>query len=168
MTTYKFLRWRSGRKSRHICVLDPRNVVARLVTSQPVTIYTTVTFFSHSDALAPSRIKKKKKRSHHPLRTAHLNTFCVVSHSCNIGEVFERYRGEDAGDTKIIDWVENWIVLNVLEKKICKLSPKILMEDKSWRTWKEKKQNIVMDEELVQNTVMDEELVQNVAMGENV
>ena len=75
------------------------------------------------------------------------------------------YRGEDAGDIKRIELVEKWICLNVLEKKICKLNPKILMDEKSWRTWKSN-QNIVMDEELVQNVVMDEELFQNVAMGE--
>ena len=58
-----------------------------------------------------------------------------------------------------------WTCVNALEKKICKLNPKILMEEKSWRTWKSN-QNIVMDEEWVQNIVMAEELVQNVAMGE--
>ena len=92
-----------------------------------------------------------------------------------IGEVLEWYRGEDAGNSKRIELVENWTCLNVLEKKICKLNSKILMEEKSWRAWKrdqnfvmdeELVQNFVMDEELVQNFVMDEELVQNVAMSE--
>ena len=82
-----------------------------------------------------------------------------------IGEVLERYRGEDAGDLKRSDLVEKWTCLNVLEKKICKLNPTILMEEKSWSAWKSNP-NIVMDEELVQNIVMDGELVQNIAMGE--
>ena len=43
--------------------------------------------------------------------------------------------------------------------------PKILTEEKSWRTWKSN-QNIVMDEEVVQNIVMDEELVLNIVMDE--
>ena len=76
----------------------------------------------------------------------------------------DRYRGEDAGDLRRIELVEKWTCLNVLEKKICKLHPKILTKETSWRTWKSD-QNIVMDEELVHNIVMDEELVQNVAMG---
>ena len=40
-----------------------------------------------------------------------------------IGEVLERYRGEDAGDLKRIELVEEWTCLNVLEKKMCKLNP---------------------------------------------
>ena len=52
------------------------------------------------------------------------------------GEVSERYRGEDAGDLKRIELFEKWTCLNILEKKICKLDPKILMEEKSWRTGK--------------------------------
>ena len=70
-------------------------------------------------------------------------------------------------DLKRIELVEKWPCLNVVEKKICKRIPKILTEEKSWRTWK-RNQNIVMDEVLVQNIVMDEELVQNVAMGEKI
>ena len=35
-----------------------------------------------------------------------------------IGEVLERYRGEDAGDLKRIELVENWSCLNVLEKEL--------------------------------------------------
>ena len=77
-----------------------------------------------------------------------------------VGEVLERYQGEDAGDLKRIELVEKWTRLNVLEKKTCKLNPKILMEEKSWRSWKSN-QNIVLDEELVQNVVKDEELIQN-------
>ena len=34
----------------------------------------------------------------------------------DIGEVLERYRGEDAGDLKGIEVVEKWTCLNVLEK----------------------------------------------------
>ena len=95
--------------------------------------------------------------------------------SREIGEVLERYRGEDAGDLKIIELVEKWTCLNAFEKKLCKLNPKvvtgekinpkILTEEKNWRTWKSN-QNTVMGEQLVQNIVMDEEEVQNVAMGE--
>ena len=47
-----------------------------------------------------------------------------------IGEVLERHRGEDAGDLTRIELVVKWTWLNVLEKKICKLNPKILMEEK--------------------------------------
>ena len=69
---------------RRICLLNPCNVVAQLVSSQPVTVDTTVTFFSHSDVLGSSRITRKN--SHHPLCTAHLSTFCVVSHSYMVAE----------------------------------------------------------------------------------
>ena len=71
-----------------------------------------------------------------------------------------------AGDLKRIELAENWTCVNVLEKKICKLNPKILMEEKSWRTWKSN-QNVLRDEELVQN-VRDEELVQNSVMDEKI
>ena len=86
--------------------------------------------------------------------------------SCHIGEVLERYRGEDSVGLKrseLDELVENWISLNVLERKIWEINPKILMDGKSWKTWKSN-QKIVMDEELVQQVVMDEELVQNVVM----
>ena len=82
-----------------------------------------------------------------------------------IGEVLERYRGEDAGDLRRVELVEKWTCLNVLEKDFFNSDPKILTEEKSWRTWKSN-QNVVMDEELVQNIKMDEELVQNVVMDE--
>ena len=59
-----------------------------------------------------------------------------------IGEVLERYRGEDAGDLKRIELVEKWTCLNVLEKEIFKSDPKVLTEEKSWRTWKSN-QNIM-------------------------
>ena len=41
------------------CLLNPCDVVAQLATSQPATADTTVTFFSHSDVLGPSRITRK-------------------------------------------------------------------------------------------------------------
>ena len=72
--------------------------------------------------------------------------------------------GHDAGDLKIIELVEKWTRLNVLEKEIFKSNPKTLMEEKSWRTWKSN-QNIMMDEELVQNVVMGENFVKNFVMG---
>ena len=102
-----------------------------------------------------------------------------------IRKVLEWYQGEDAGDLKIFELVEKWTCINVLEKDIFKSNPKILMKEKSWRTWKSNLnivmneklvqnivvnealvQNIVMNEELVQRLVMDEEMIQNVAMGE--
>ena len=82
-----------------------------------------------------------------------------------IGEVLERYRGEDAGDLRRVELVEKWTRLNVLEKDFFNSDPKILTEEKSWRTWKSK-QNVVMDEELVQNIKMDEEQVPNIKMDE--
>ena len=48
-------------------------------------------------------------------------------------------------------------------RKSCKINLKILMDDKSWKTWKSN-QNGVMDEELVQNGVMDEKFVKNFVM----
>ena len=44
---------------RSNCFLNPCNVVAQLVTSQPVTVDATVTFFLNSDVLGPSRITRK-------------------------------------------------------------------------------------------------------------
>ena len=64
-----------------VLLVKPCNVVAQLVTSQPETEDTTVTFFSHSDVLG-----SRENSSHHPLCTAHLNTFCVHSHSCMVAE----------------------------------------------------------------------------------
>ena len=63
------------RMRKRECLLNLCDVVAQLVTSQPVTVDTTVTFFSNSD------VGSRENSSHHPLCTAHLNTFCVVSHS---------------------------------------------------------------------------------------
>ena len=84
-----------------------------------------------------------------------------------IGEVLERYRGEDAGDLKrseLNELVENWTCLNALEREMWEINPKILMDEKSWKTWKSN-QMIVMDEEMVQNIVMDEKFVKNFVMG---
>ena len=66
-----------------------------------------------------------------------------------IGEVLEWYRGEDAGDLKrsaFNELVENLTCLNALEVKIWKsdqkvvmddkINQKILMGEKSWKTWK--------------------------------
>ena len=66
-----------------------------------------------------------------------------------IGDVLEWYRGEDAGDLKrsaFNELVENLTCLNALEKKIWKsdqkvvmdekINQKILMGEKSWKTWK--------------------------------
>ena len=53
---------------------------------------------------------------------------------------------------------------NVLEKDIFESNPKILTEDKSWRTWKSD-QNIVMNEELVQHVAMGTKIVKNFVMG---
>ena len=84
------------------CLLNPCNVVAQLVTSQPATVDLTLTCFSYTDVLGPSRIVRKQLASStvhsahlHVLRgfpflhgiqcTAHIYTFCVVSHSYRIG-----------------------------------------------------------------------------------
>ena len=65
-----------------------------------------------------------------------LDAFCEKDRrgSRYIGEVLKRYRGEDAGDLKRSEFVENWTCLNLLEKKLCKINPKIPMDEKSWRT----------------------------------
>ena len=62
-----------------------------------------------------------------------------------------RFRGEGAGDLKRREsdvLIEIWT------------DPKILMDDKSWKTWKSN-QNVVMDEELVQKIVMNGKIVKN-------
>ena len=41
------------------CLLNPCNVVAQLVTSEFVTVDTTVIFFSHSDVLDPASDHEK-------------------------------------------------------------------------------------------------------------
>ena len=88
-----------------------------------------------------------------------------------IGEVLERYQGEGAGDLKkneLDELVENWTCLNALGRKIWKINSKILMDEKSWKTWKsnqkivvESNQSIVTDEDFVKNSVMDEEKENN-------
>ena len=50
-----------------------------------------------------------------------------------IGEVLERYRGEDAGDLKkseLKEFVENSTCLNALEREIWKSNQKIVMDEK--------------------------------------
>ena len=80
-----------------------------------------------------------------------------------VGEVLDWYRGEDVGDLKRSELdvlVENWTCLNAHGRKIFKSDLKILMDEKSWNTWKSN-QKIVMNEELVQNGVMNEKNVKN-------
>ena len=51
-----------------------------------------------------------------------------------IGEVLERYQGEGAGDLKkseLDELVETWTCLNALGRKIWKINPRILMDEKS-------------------------------------
>ena len=79
-----------------------------------------------------------------------------------IGEVLEWYRGEDAGDLERVELpvlVENWRHLNDPERKIWKINLKILMEEKSWKTWKS-----VMDGKFVKNFVMDAKIDPKVVM----
>ena len=45
-----------------------------------------------------------------------------------------------------------------------KINPKILMDEKSWNTWKSN-QKIVMNEELFQNGVMNDRFVKNFVMN---
>ena len=47
------------------CLLIPCNVVPQLVTSQPVTADLTLTCFSHTDVLGPSRKSRKTARIIH-------------------------------------------------------------------------------------------------------
>ena len=62
------------------CLLNPCNVAAQLITSQPVTVDLTMTFISQSDVLA--QVGSRENSSHHPLCTAHSNTFCATPNSC--------------------------------------------------------------------------------------
>ena len=114
-----------------------------------------------------SVLVRKSGRVDDDMRITALDAFYEMDgrKSRYIGEVLDRHRGEDAGDLKRIELVEKLTYLNVLEKEIFKKDPKILTEERSWRTWKSN-QNTVMDEEVVQNTVMDEEVVQNIVMDE--
>ena len=71
-----------------------------------------------------------------------------------IGEVLERYRGEDAGYLKRSEsdvMFENWTCLNAPER-IFLSRLKILMDEKSVKSWKKSNHNIVMDEELVRSS----------------
>ena len=70
-----------------------------------------------------------------------LDAFCEKDgrRSRCIGEVLERYRGEDAGDLKrseLDELVENRICLNALKREIWKTHSKIRMGEKIWKTWK--------------------------------
>ena len=79
----------------------------------------------------------------------------------------EWYRGEDAGDLKRSELdvlVENWTCLNAPGREIFQSNPKILMYEKTWKTWKSN-EKIAMDEELIQNVVMDEKFVKIFVMG---
>ena len=51
------------KNSHNMCLLNPCNVFAQLVTSQSVAVDTTMTFFSRSDVLGPSRITRKQLAS---------------------------------------------------------------------------------------------------------
>ena len=95
-----------------------------------------------------------------------------------VGEILEWYRGEDARyleRSELDELVENWTCLNDPWRIFFKSNLEILMEEKSWKTWKgnekiviDKKMvhNVVMDEELVQMILMDEELIQKIVMDE--
>ena len=54
------------------CLLNPCNVVAQLVTSQPDAVDLTLTCFSHTDVLGPSRIARKQLASS-TVHSAHLH-----------------------------------------------------------------------------------------------
>ena len=56
------------------CLLNPCNVVAQWVTSQPVTVDLTLTCFSHSDVLGPSRTSRKQLASS-TVHSSHLHVF---------------------------------------------------------------------------------------------
>ena len=65
---------RSITKWNNVDLYGPTPVML-LHTSQPATVDLTLTCFSHTDVLGPSRISRKQL-------AAHIYTFCVVSHSC--------------------------------------------------------------------------------------
>ena len=72
-------------RREEVCLLNPCNVVAQLVTSQPVAVDTTMTVFSHSDVLGPSRITRKQLASSSAQRIC--TRLCVcVSHSFMVAE----------------------------------------------------------------------------------
>ena len=71
-------------KQNKNCLLNPCNVVAQLVTSQPDAVDTTMTFMWYTDVMGPSRISWNQHVSSSAQRTFY--TFCVVSHSCMVAE----------------------------------------------------------------------------------
>ena len=66
--------------------------------------------------------------------------------------------------SKELNWLRSGRVSMFSRRKFLKSFPKILTEDKSWRTWKSD-QNIVMNEELVQHVAMGTKIVKNFVMG---
>ena len=78
-----------------ICFLNPCNVVAQLVTSQPFAVDTTMTFFSYTDVLGPSRITRKQLASSivHSVLLHVLCCFVLLSSSWRMGsDVLQRYQ----------------------------------------------------------------------------
>ena len=63
------------------------------------------------------------------------------------------------------NWLRNGHVSTLPGGKFGKINSKILMDEKSWKTWK-RNQKSVMDEEMVQSVVMDEESVKNFVMDD--
>ena len=53
-------------------MLNPCDVVAQLVTSQPVTVHLAMTCFSYTEVLGPSRISRKQLASS-TVHSAHLH-----------------------------------------------------------------------------------------------
>ena len=66
------------------CLLNPCNVVAQQVTSQPDTVDTTMTFIWLKTSWA--QVGSRENNTYDPQCTAHLHPFCVVSHSCMVAE----------------------------------------------------------------------------------
>ena len=54
---------RTASRREEVRQLNPYNVVAQLLTSQPATVDLTVTFISHSDVMGPSRITREEPES---------------------------------------------------------------------------------------------------------
>ena len=67
--------------------------------------------------------------------------------------------------SELNELIENLTCLNALEGEFWKSDPKVVTDEKSWKTWKSN-QNSVMNEKLVQNIVMNENKVQNIVMYE--
>ena len=87
----------------------------------------------------------------------------VTSEKCWSG--IEEKMLEISREVNLINWLRIGHVSTLLEEIIGKVNLKILMVEKSWKTWRSN-QMIVMDEELVQKIVMDEELVEKIVMDE--